>query len=346
VGATGRRDRPSQPVLTPGRKHSPHSPRGLRSARRLPSVRIRRKSRQPLLGTTELKALAGVRERADAGHAAAGREPPRRPGPRRGRMPVFDDTIRDPNVPRVTEDEKLLSFRAAPTVEFTHTDTWRVLRILGEFIEGFDRLAPVQKAVTVFGSARSAPDDPHYRAAEQVARRLARAGFAVITGGGPGIMEAANKGARRAGGISIGCNIELPFEQRPNPHLDTLLTFRYFFVRKTMFVKYSSAFLIFPGGYGTLDELFEALILIQTGKLYHFPVILFGRGYWDGLIQWLRVRVLHEGKICPDDLDLMVVTDDPAEAAALVIAAYDKQTKAADRRADLLRASRSRREPG
>src|SRR5438309_1224509 len=157
-------------------------------------------------------------------------------------------------------------------------------------------------------------------------------------GRGPGIMEAANKGATEGGGLSIGCNIELPFEQRPNPYLDTLIDFRYFFVRKTMFVKYSAAFLIFPGGFGTLDELFEALVLIQTGKLYHFPVILFGQRYWSGLVRWLQARVLSEGKICPADLDLIVLTDDPAQAARLVIDAYDVQTRAAVERSDRERA--------
>jgi len=166
-----------------------------------------------------------------------------------------------------------------------------------------------------------------------VARLLAEAGFAIITGGGPGIMEAANKGARAGGGRSIGCNIELPFEQRPNPYLDTLIQFRYFLVRKTMFVKYAAAFLIFPGGFGTLDELFEALVLIQTGKLYQFPVILFGEKYWGGLIRWLRARALREQKIGPHDIDLMVMTDDPAEAARVVIAAYEAQTKTTVRRA-------------
>jgi uncharacterized protein (TIGR00730 family) len=207
------------------------------------------------------------------------------------------------------------------------------MRIAGEFIEGFDRLATLQKAVTVFGSARTAPDDPEYARAHEVARLLGRAGFAVITGAGPGIMEAANRGARAGGGLSIGCNIELPFEQEPNPYLDTLIDFRYFFVRKTMFVKYSCAFLIFPGGFGTLDELFEALVLIQTGKLYHFPVILFGRRYWSGLVRWLEARALREMKICPQDLDLMVLTDDPAQAARLVQRAYAMQTRAVNQRA-------------
>jgi len=278
-----------------------------------------------VLATAGRRALAGVRERAEIGHAAAGRDASVRP------VPALDDSIRDG--PPVTEDEKLFRYPSLAGRDFTHTDTWRVLRIMGEFIEGFDTLATCDKAVSVFGSARVGPEDPHYRAAEEVARLLAQAGFAIITGAGPGIMEAANKGARSGGGRSIGCNIELPFEQRPNPYLDTLIQFRYFFVRKTMFVKYAAAFLIFPGGFGTLDELFEALVLIQTGKLYQFPVILFGEKYWAGLIRWLRTRVLREQKIGPADIDLMVVTDDPARAAQVVIAAYDAQTKIVSRRA-------------
>jgi hypothetical protein len=261
--------------------------------------------------------------------------PRERPAETPDESAALDDAIRDVDRSRTTEDERLLNFPSPSRAEFTHTDTWRVMRILGEFIEGFDRLASLDKAVTVFGSARVTPDDPHYRIAEETAGLLARAGFAIITGGGPGIMEAANKGAREAGGRSIGCNIELPFEQRPNPYLDTLIDFRYFFARKTMFVKYSSAFLIFPGGFGTLDELFEALVLIQTGKLYHFPVILFGKRYWGGLFEWLRARVLAEGKIRQDDLELMLLTDDPAQAAELVIRACKLQTRAAARRATL-----------
>src|SRR5262249_43979741 len=157
-------------------------------------------------------------------------------------------------------------------------------------------LASIEKAVSIFGSARAAPEDRHYQAAEEAARLLARAGFAIITGGGPGIMETAHPGARVAGGRAIGCNIRLPLQQRPNPYLDTLIDFRYFFVRKTMFIKYAAGFLIFPGGFGTLDELFEALVLIQTGKLYQFPVILFGQAYWSGLVRWLRGRVLRDEK--------------------------------------------------
>ncbi len=254
----------------------------------------------------------------------AGRVPPSREEAARQSGPTrkVDDAIR--NYTPETEDEKLLQQPSATSnADFTRTDPWRVLRIMGEFIEGFDSLSSIDKGVTIFGSARTSPEDPMYKAAEETAALLAKAGFAVITGGGPGIMEAANKGAREAGGRSIGCNIELPFEQGANPYLDTLVNFRYFFVRKTMFIKYASAFIIFPGGFGTLDELFEAITLIQTGKIYQFPVILFGRHYWAGLLRWLNSRVLAERKISHADIDLMILTDDPREAADAVIHAYD-----------------------
>ena len=243
---------------------------------------------------------------------------------------MIDDAIRSYTDP-MTEDEKLLQ-TPSPGESFTKTDPWRVMRITAEFVEGFDTLATVERGVTICGSARISPDDPHYAAAQEVARILAENGFAIITGAGPGIMEAANKGARMAGGRSIGCNIELPFEQGANPYVDTLVQFRYFFVRKTMFIKYSVAFIIFPGGFGTLDELFEAVTLIQTGKISQFPVILFGRRYWAGLIRWLQARVLAERKIAAGDIDLMVLTDDPAEAANAVIRAYESQTKIERRR--------------
>jgi uncharacterized protein (TIGR00730 family) len=216
---------------------------------------------------------------------------------------------------------------AAPA-DFTHTDPWRVFRIMGEFVEGFDTLAELGPAVSIFGSARILPDDPIYVAAEETAARLAKLGFAVITGGGPGIMEAANKGATEAGGESVGCNIELPFEQGMNAYVRTAIDFRYFFVRKTMFVKYAEGFIIFPGGYGTMDELFESLTLIQTGKVRNFPVVLFGSEYWAGLVDWLRERMLAEGKISPGDLDLMLLTDDPKEAAHAVIEAWLAQARA------------------
>jgi len=280
-----------------------------------------------VMASAEQQALEGLKQRTEEGHLKAGRTPPSQQSPgRRAGDRIVDDSIRD--VATVTEDEKLLQ-QPGPRIDFTRTDPWRVMRIMGEFIEGFDTLASVDKAVTIFGSARIGPDDAHYDAALETGRLLAEAGFAIITGAGPGIMEAANKGARLGGGRSIGCNIELPFEQGANPYVDTLVNFRYFFVRKTMFIKYSVAFIIFPGGFGTLDELFEALTLIQTGKIYRFPVILFGRYYWAGLLRWLQARVLSEGKISEGDLDLMLVTDDPMEAAQAVISAYKSLGKTA-----------------
>jgi uncharacterized protein (TIGR00730 family) len=277
------------------------------------------------LANAEQSALAGLKERTEQGHLKAGRTPPSQTPALRtsGSTREVDDSIRSPYA-TVTEDEKLLQ-QPGRFDDFTRTDPWRVLRITSEFIEGFDTLASVQKGVTVFGSARTGPDDPQYQSAQEVGRLLAEAGFSVITGAGPGIMEAANKGAQIGKGRSIGCNIELPFEQGANPYVDTLVNFRYFFVRKTMFIKYSVAFIIFPGGFGTLDELFEALTLIQTGKIYQFPVVLFGRHYWAGLVRWLQTRVLGEGKISAGDMDLMLLTDDPAEAAAAVISAYEAQ---------------------
>jgi uncharacterized protein (TIGR00730 family) len=227
-----------------------------------------------------------------------------------------------------TEDERLLVSPAAtpsPTQAFLHSDPWRVFRIMGEFVEGFTTLAEIGPAVTIFGSARVPAGDPQYQAAETTARLVARAGFAVITGGGPGVMEAANKGAKEAGGVSIGCNIELPFEQGINPYVDVPINFHYFFVRKTMFVKYAEAFIIFPGGFGTMDELFEALTLIQTGKVRNFPVILFGSAYWRGLVDWLRDTMLAEGKISPDDVDMLMVTDSPEEAVRAVAQAQGRQ---------------------
>ncbi len=222
-----------------------------------------------------------------------------------------------------TEDEQLLESPPPQPPEqlFLKSDSWRVLRIMGEFVWGFDNLADVSDGVTIFGSARTQPADPQYAKAVETARLLARAGIPVITGGGPGIMEAANRGAMEGGGMSVGCNIELPFEQGSNAYLTRSLNFKFFFVRKTMFVKYATAFIVFPGGYGTLDELFEALTLIQTGKVKHFPVVLFGREYWSGLVDWLTRTVAAERKVNPADLHLFKVTDDPAEAVALVVAA-------------------------
>ena len=222
-----------------------------------------------------------------------------------------------------TEDEQLLQSPPPQRPEqlFLKSDSWRVLRIMGEFVWGFDNLADVSDGVTIFGSARTPPSDPYYLKAVETARLVAEAGIPVLTGGGPGIMEAANKGALDGGGLSIGCNIELPFEQGSNPFLTRSLNFKFFFVRKTMFVKYATAFIVFPGGYGTLDELFEALTLIQTGKVKHFPVILFGSAYWAGLVEWLSRTVAEQRKINPTDLLLFRVTDDPAEAARIVIEA-------------------------
>jgi uncharacterized protein (TIGR00730 family) len=279
-----------------------------------------------LLATAQADAQEGLRERTEAGHIAAGRTPPSQESSARrsGAVKKVDSDLRTYAMP-VTEDEKFLQGPRTDPTDFTRQDTWRVMRIMSEFIEGFDNLADITRGVAIFGSARTDPEDPQYLAAQETARILAEKGFAIITGAGPGIMEAANRGAKLGGGRSIGCNIELPFEQGANPYVDTLINFRYFFVRKTMFIKYSNAFIIFPGGFGTLDEAFEALTLIQTGKIYQFPVILFGRHYWAGLIRWIQSRVLGEKKISPGDMDLMIMTDDPAEAAKVVIQAYESQ---------------------
>ena len=217
----------------------------------------------------------------------------------------------------MTQDEKLLE--SPRPDEFTHTDTWRVFRIMGEFVEGFDELATLTRGVSIFGSARSQPTDEDYKAAQETAALLTKAGYSVITGGGPGIMEAANRGAFEAGGISVGCNIELPFEQKPNPYQTLSLKFKYFFVRKMMFVKYSEAFVIFTGGFGTLDELFEALTLIQTKKIRDFPVVMFGSRYWQGLMDWIKDVALKEGKISQADLKLLHLTDSPAEVVRIIV---------------------------
>ena len=303
----------------------------LRSRGRGPRTATGKKADARTLASAGQRSLEGLKERTEEGHLAAGRTPPSQKSDSRrsGASRVIDHTIRDYSP--VTEDEKLLQ-QPRSTGDFTRTDPWRVMRIMGEFIEGFDVLSTVEKGVSIFGSARTHPDDPQYAAAQETARLLAERGFSIITGAGPGIMEAANKGAREGRGYSVGCNIELPFEQGANPYVDTLVNFRYFMVRKTMFIKYSVAFIIFPGGFGTLDELFEALTLIQTGKIYQFPVILFGRHYWAGLLRWLQTRVLLERKISPGDMDLLLLTDDPAEAVAAVLAAHEAQTVTASER--------------
>ncbi len=225
-----------------------------------------------------------------------------------------------------TQDERLLESPRRPE-EFLHTDTWRVFRIMGEFVQGFEDLAHITNGVSIFGSARTLPDDPVYQAAQETAALLARAGFAVITGGGPGIMEAANRGAFEAGGTSVGCNIELPHEQKGNDYTTLALKFKYFFVRKMMFVKYSDAFVIFPGGFGTLDELFEALTLIQTRKIHNFPVVLYGSSYWRGMIDWIKGPVLSEAKISEEDLRRLHLTDSPAEIVEIVSRSQDALEK-------------------
>jgi uncharacterized protein (TIGR00730 family) len=215
-----------------------------------------------------------------------------------------------------TEDQRFLARTTPP--DFTHTDPWRVLRILSEFTEGFDALAGVGPAITVFGSARTPEGHPYYDLARTIGRRLAEEGYAVITGGGGGAMAAANRGCQEAGGLSIGCNIELPHEQSLNPYVDLAVEFRYFFVRKVMFVKYADGFVIMPGGFGTLDELAEALTLIQTGKIHHFPVIMVGTSYWSGLVAWMRNTLLVQEAISPGDLDLLSLTDDPEEVVRIL----------------------------
>jgi uncharacterized protein (TIGR00730 family) len=228
-------------------------------------------------------------------------------------------TLRNESISPSTADEKLLDshFRR----EWKTKDAWRALRILSEFVEGFDTLADLPPAVSVFGSARSKPDSPECEMAADLGAALAEAGYAVITGGGPGVMEAANRGATEAGGMSVGLGIELPFEQGLNDWVDIGIDFRYFFVRKTMFVKYAQAFVVLPGGFGTLDELFEAITLVQTRKVTRFPVILMGSKYWSGLLDWIKQTLLADGKVSPADLDLILITDDVEEAVQIIVQA-------------------------
>ncbi|MCB0076589.1 MAG: TIGR00730 family Rossman fold protein [Anaerolineales bacterium] len=221
---------------------------------------------------------------------------------------------------RQTQDEQLLN-RTSDEALFTQTDPWRVLRIMGEFVAGFDTLATLGPAVSLFGSARTAPDDPIYQAARETARLLAAEGLAIITGGGPGIMKAGNQGAVEGGGLSVGLTIELPFEQRGNEFIDIPVHHHYFFVRKTMFVKYADAFVIFPGGFGTLDELFESITLVQTGKIHKMPIVLYDSSFWGGLIGWLRETVLARGNISEADLDLMRMVDSPEGVREAIIQA-------------------------
>jgi uncharacterized protein (TIGR00730 family) len=226
-------------------------------------------------------------------------------------------TLRGSQVEASTTDQRLLEGRG--TADWVHTDPWRVMRIQSEFIEGFGSLAELGAAISVFGSARIPPGDPMYETAVRLGAALVGAGYGVITGGGPGIMEAANRGAFEAGGVSVGLGIELPFEQGLNRYVDLGINFRYFFVRKTMFVKYAQGFVVFPGGFGTLDELFEALTLVQTGKVTRFPILLMGTEYWRGLLDWLRDIVAAEKKIAAVDLDLVSVTDDVDLAVDLIV---------------------------
>jgi uncharacterized protein (TIGR00730 family) len=252
-----------------------------------------------------------------AQQAEPGRENDEHPVEKR-RGPVV--LRRSRRIESTTTDQRLLDARGPS--DWVHTDPWRVMRIQSEFVEGFGALAEVPRAVTVFGSARTPQDHPEYALGQEIGAALADAGFAVITGGGPGAMEAVNRGCSEAGGLSIGLGIELPMEQGLNPWVDLGLNFRYFFVRKTMFIKYAQAFICLPGGFGTLDELFESLTLVQTKKVTKFPVILFGRSYWDGLYTWLRDTVHGGGKLSDKDVGLVHVTDDIAEAVEMVEDAY------------------------
>ena len=245
------------------------------------------------------------------------------PDPPPGEDVPSEPVLEPPAPSRETEDERFLESRIreledSPALKVGR-DSWRVFRIMGEFVEGFDDMANLGPCVSVFGSARVTPADPMYWQCVETARRMGNAGFGIITGGGPGMMEAANRGATEAGVASVGCNIELPFEQGQNPYVELGIDFRYFFVRKTMFIRYAEAFVIFPGGFGTLDELFESLTLIQTRKVRDFPVVLIGSDYWGGMFDWIRDKLAGERKISEKDLDLMYLTDSPEDAVRYVV---------------------------
>jgi uncharacterized protein (TIGR00730 family) len=240
-------------------------------------------------------------------------------------------TLRGKAIPSTTTDQRLLDARGPS--DWVHTDPWRVLRIQAEFVEGFGLMADLPHAVSIFGSARTKPDSEEYSLAERIGAALAEAGYAVITGGGPGIMEGANRGAVKGGGISVGLGIELPFEQSLNDYVDVGVEFRYFFVRKTMFVKYSQAFVVLPGGFGTLDELFEAITLVQTKKITRFPIVLVGSAFWGGLLDWVKNQMLPAGKIAQEDLDLVHLTDDPDEVVEIVKRAHETQERLLEERA-------------
>jgi uncharacterized protein (TIGR00730 family) len=237
--------------------------------------------------------------------------------------PVWSGAVTDVRRPATT-DEELLGAEV-PTVAVERTEAERLQRIHDELVTGFKALQAVHCGVSIFGSARTPADHPDYALAREVARRLGEGGYEILTGGGPGIMEAANRGAREAGALSVGLNIELPFEERANDYLDISLVFHFFFTRKVMFVRYATGFVVFPGGYGTLDELFEALVLIQTGKIRHFPVVLVGTAYWRGLLEWIRERMLADGMIDRADVELMQLTDDPDEVVALIDGGASRQ---------------------
>ena len=226
----------------------------------------------------------------------------------------------DKKFPKYDEDRELLKISKTEDYDFRKTDPWRIMRIQSEFVEGFDALAKAGPCISVFGSARTEPDNKYYKAAEKTAELLVKEGFGVITGGGPGIMEAANKGAYEAGGLSIGCNIDIPFEQSPNSYQNISLEFHYFFVRKMMFVKYSIGYIIFPGGFGTLDELFEALTLTQTHKIEHFPIALYGMEYWKELYNWIDECLVEKYcTISPEDKQLYHIVDEPEEAVEYIM---------------------------
>ena len=231
--------------------------------------------------------------------------------------------LRRGQVQESTTDQRLLDSRGS--TEWLHSDPWRVHRITAEFVEGFGALAELGPAVAVFGSARTKPDSVEYQQGVEVGRLLAEAGYAVITGGGPGAMESANQGAVKGGGTSVGLGIELPFEQGLNDYVDLGVNFRYFFARKTMFVKYAQGFIVLPGGFGTMDELFEALTLVQTRKVTSFPIVLLGAAYWSGLVEWLRTTMVEQGKASPADLDLFKLTDSPAEAVEAIGASQGRK---------------------
>lgn len=234
-----------------------------------------------------------------------------------------------------TTDQRLL--RDQQATDWLHTDPWRVMRIQAEFIDGFGALAKIPKAITVFGSARIKEGHPYYETGVKLGEAIHKAGYATITGGGPGLMEASNRGAQESGGMSIGLGIELPMEQGLNRWVDMGLNFRYFFVRKTMFLKYSQAFICLPGGFGTLDELFESLVMVQTGKIQRFPIILIGTEFWGGLVDWIRSRLVDEGMISPEDVDLFHVTDDPLDAVRICVETHNGQVESLEEEKEKLR---------